>query len=320
MRLEAGELVALPTETVYGLAGDAVRAEAAAAIFQAKERPFFDPLIVHLPTLDWLGRVTLPLAGNRRLAECLVENFWPGPLTLLLPRRPGAVPDLVTAGSKLVAVRMSAHPIFQAVISAFGRPLAAPSANRFGRISPTSGAHVYAELAGRIPLILEAGPTVHGLESTIVSMEPDGTLGILRHGPITEEMLAEFGPVHPRAASTRAAAAPGQGAGHYAPRTRLEIFDPMKTAPEPDAVQRVGWLAFRRDRPPAGASDERVEFLTKDGDLREAAIRFFASLRQLDESGVAKIMAEPVPEIGLGRAIMERLRRAADGSGTAQIL
>ncbi len=316
--LEAGELVALPTETVYGLAGDAGRPDAAAAIFQAKERPFFDPLIVHLPTLEWLERLTLPLPGAGRLAERLVERFWPGPLTLLLPRRPGAVPDLVTAGSSLVAVRMSAHPVFRAVIETFGRPLAAPSANRFGRISPTSGTHVFTELTGRVPLILEAGPTTHGLESTIVAIEPDGSLGILRHGPVTEEMLGEIGCVCPRSGLPDAAAsAPGQGPGHYAPRTPLEILGRADALSGPDNWQGAALLAFRRDMLPAEKVFARVEVLTESGDLQEAAVRFFAALRRLDESGVERIVAEPLPEVGLGRAIMERLRRAAIGSGTA---
>ncbi len=316
--LQAGELVALPTETVYGLAGDAGKPEAAAAIFHAKERPLFDPLIVHLPSFDWLDRVTRSPSGEKRLVERLVERFWPGPLTLLLPRREGAVPDLVTAGGSLVAVRMSAHPVFRAVIEAFGRPLAAPSANRFGRISPTRGAHVYTELAGRIPLILEAGPTAHGLESTIVALGPDGTLGILRHGPITEEMLAEFGPIRRRPEATTAArSAPGQLPGHYAPRTPLEILDLSAKPLVAGSMENAGLLAFRRDAPPEGVFAQ-TEFLTEAGDLRQAAVRFFAALRALDESGVKKLVAEPVPEVDLGRAIMERLRRAAAGSGIAQ--
>ncbi len=314
--LEAGDLVALPTETVYGLAGDAGRQEAAAAIFHAKERPFFDPLIVHLPTLASLERVTIPPPGTGRIAERLVERFWPGPLTILLPRRAGVVPDLITAGSELVAVRMSAHPVFRAVIEALGRPLAAPSANRFGRISPTSGAHVFAELAGRIPLVLEAGPTTHGLESTIVAIAPDGSLGILRHGPITEEMLAEFGPVRTLVGLAGAAAsAPGQGPGHYAPRTPLEIRARAEMVSDLGALPKTGLLAFRRDHGAVGGAFAPVEYLTEAGDLREAAVRFFAALRRLDDAGVEKIVAEPLPEIGLGRAIMERLRRAAAGSG-----
>ena len=310
--LQAGELVALPTETVYGLAGDAGRPETAAAIFQAKDRPLFDPLIVHLPTLDWLERLTRPSPGGIRLAE----KFWPGPLTLVVTRRADCVPDLVTAGGEFVAVRMSAHPVFRAVIEGFGRPLAAPSANRFGRISPTSGAHVLTELGGRIPLILEAGPTTHGLESTIVSVEDDGTLVILRHGPITEEMLAEFAPVRSVGRGIPAvASAPGQLAGHYAPRTPLKLVDDAAT-PMPASVGRTtGLLAFRRDAPPAADLYKTVEFLSEAGGLREAAVRFFAALRRLDESGVDAIVAEPVPEIGVGRAINERLRRAATGSG-----
>ena len=308
--LRAGELVALPTETVYGLAGDATRPETAAAIFQAKDRPLFDPLIVHLPTLAWLEKTTVTPGESVGLVTRLVERYWPGPLTLLLPRQAGAVPDLVTSGGELVAVRMSAHPVFRAVIERFGRPLAAPSANRFGRISPTTGAHVYAELAGRIPLILEAGPTAHGLESTIVQIGPDGTLGILRHGPITEEMLAEHAAVLEPVSQSKTVA-PGQLPGHYAPRTPLEILGPARGA---DGAG-TGLLAFRRDRPPPGHF-ERTEFLTEAGNLREAAARFFAALRRLDESGLARIAAEPVPEHGLGRAIMERLRRAAAGSGS----
>lgn len=319
--LQAGELVALPTETVYGLAGDAGRPESAAAIFQAKDRPLFDPLIVHLPTLDWLDRLTQGSAGEGDLAARLVERFWPGPLTLLLPRRAGAVPDLVTAGGALVAVRMSAHPVFRAVIERFGRPLAAPSANRFGRISPTTGAHVLTELDGRVPLILEAGPTAHGLESTIVAFDPDGALAILRHGPVTAETLAEFGPVRMHSGSTPAtAAAPGQLPGHYAPRTPLEILGSGAVDRPAGEGIATGLLAFRRDSSMrSGHGFERVEFLTESGEMREAAVAFFAALRRLDESGVEKIVAEPVPEVGLGRAIMERLRRAAAGSGMVKL-
>ena len=292
--LQAGELVALPTETVYGLAGDAGRPEVAAAIFHAKDRPLFDPLIVHLPTLEWVERVAQPTRGSGRLVERLVERFWPGPLTLLLPRRPETVPDLVTAGGALVAVRMSAHPVFRSVIEAFGRP-------------------------GRIPLVLDAGPTTHGLESTIVSVGEDGALEILRHGPVTQETLAEFGLVRALPSPTTASAsAPGQLPGHYAPRTPLEIVSPDEKISGAGASANWGRLAFRRDTAPANEEFAKTEYLTTTGDLREAASGFFAALRRLDESGVEKIVAETVPEVGLGRAIMERLRRAAAGSGTRQ--
>lgn len=315
--LAAGELVALPTETVYGLAADAARPEALAAIFQAKERPLFDPLIVHLPDSGWLERLTAPSPGQAALVERLAAAFWPGPLTVVLPRRAEAVPDLVTAGGDLVAVRRSAHEVFRTVVEGLGRPLAAPSANRFGRISPTTGVHVLSELTGRIPLILDAGPTVHGLESTVILPSGDGeTIRVLRHGPVTVEVLGEFARVE---AATDAArqASPGQTPGHYAPRTRLCLPAPGHAAlglkPE-----KLGWLGFRADRPKY--QDERwkaVEYLSDAGDLREAATRLFAALRRLDEAELDLIVAETVPEEGLGRAIMERLRRAAAGSGAA---
>src|SRR5712671_5710068 len=179
--LRAGEPVALPTETVYGLAADALRPDAVMTIFEAKERPLFDPLIVHLPTIEWLARLAAIPDESRDLVETLIAKFWPGPLTLVLPRRE-IVPDLVTAGLETVAVRMSAHPVFRAIIQEFDRPLAAPSANRFGRISPTAAAHVQSELGGRIPLIVEGGATEYGVESTIIKVE-GSAMFLLRAGP-----------------------------------------------------------------------------------------------------------------------------------------
>ncbi len=313
--LAAGQIVALPTETVYGLAADASQPQAVAAVFQAKERPFFDPLIVHLPGVEWLDRLTQPSEEERVLAERLVAAFWPGPLTLLLPRRPEVVPDLVTAGSSLVAVRMSAHPVFQAVLAELRRPVAAPSANRFGRISPTTGEHVRSELAGRVPLILEAGPTRHGLESTIVAFGASGrALSVLRPGPITLEMLAGIAPVSAAAASSgQRTAAPGQAPGHYAPRTPLRFAALGESAAT--GGKRRGLLAFRADVPAVGGLYHLTVTLSRSGDLREAAANLFAALRTLDESGLDLIVADEVPETGLGVAIMERLRRAAAGSG-----
>lgn len=331
--LTAGEPVGLPTETVYGLAADASNPAAVVRIFEAKERPFFDPLIVHVSDRDWLGRVAfLPASDTTkgRLIDRLVTHFWPGPLTLLLPKRPEAVPDLVTAGSPFVAVRSSAHPVFRAVVERFGRPLAAPSANRFGRISPTTGAHVLAELADRISLVLDAGPTPHGVESTIVSFaslhEDDDRLIILRPGPITQEMLAEFGEVDERTQVRVArgetlenSAAPGQLPGHYAPRTPLVLANPDESNPGNNFFgKRIGLLRFARDRTHSEPDDlrtEREEFLSETGDLREAATRLFAALRRLDEAGLDIILAERVPNHGIGVAINERLHRAAAGSG-----
>jgi L-threonylcarbamoyladenylate synthase len=291
--LASGGLVALPTETVYGLAADALDARACAGIFEAKGRPLSDPLIVHLPPGDWLGRICQPDA----LAMALAEEFWPGPLTMVLPRQ-AVVPDIVTAGQETVAVRCSAHPVFRETIEAFGRPLAAPSANRFGRISPTSAAHVAAELDGRIPLILDGGPCEHGLESTIVLVR-DGRLEILRRGPVTIERLGEFAPTGERGAGV---AVPGAMKSHYAPTTPLEIMaDPRPRGP------KEGLLAWAAD----GDGFAVVERPSPSLDLREAAANLYAALRRLDGAGLERIVAEPVPCEGLGAAIMDRLRKAA---------
>jgi L-threonylcarbamoyladenylate synthase len=336
--LAAGETVALPTETVYGLAADALNVDAVAKIFEAKERPYFDPLIVHLPDREWLERVAAIPEESRSLVEALIAKFWPGPLTLVLPRR-DIVPDLVTAGLETVAVRMSAHPVFQAVLARFGRPLAAPSANRFGRISPTAAEHVRTELGGRISLIVDGGPTQHGLESTIVAL--DGTrLRMLRAGPVTAEedlggvwaawrlsqqpppeeaevteMFAQLGVSFPKMMEGRPTAieAPGQLKSHYAPRTPLRLQYPgvhfrfHRRGEEP--IPRVGSLAFQE--PSRAGQFACEEILSPSGDLREAAATLFAKLRRLDEAGLDLILAETVPERGLGIAIMDRLRKAA---------
>ena len=298
--LGAGEPVALPTETVYGLAADAMRPEAVLKIFEAKERPFFDPLIVHLPDETWLDRLAAVPAEDAALVQRLAECFWPGPLTLVLPRR-ACVPDVVASGLPTVALRRSAHPVFRAVVSAFGRPLAAPSANRFGRISPTAAAHVMNELEGRIPLVVDGGPTAHGVESTIVALAK-GRIEILRNGPVTREELAEFAEVTAPGAVAKPIA-PGQLKSHYAPRTPLKIA----ATPQPVPGKRCGLLAWKHPLPGFDA----VETLTPAGDLREAATRLFAAMRLLDEAGLDVILAEPVPETGLGAAIMDRLRKAA---------
>jgi L-threonylcarbamoyladenylate synthase len=295
--LRAGEVVALPTETVYGLAADATRPEAVVKIFEAKERPFFDPLIVHLPDRTWLGRVARQ-DEVFMLVEELADAFWPGPLTLVLPRW-SLVPDLVTAGLETVAVRMSAHPVFREIVRAFGRPLAAPSANRFGRISPTCAEDVVKELGGRIPLVIDGGATTHGLESTIVRVAPE-KLTILRAGPVTREELETYAPVEVASAGERPDA-PGQLKSHYAPRTRLVLGG------QPSG--RAGLLAFQAA--PADSAFAHVEVLAPTGDLREAAATLFAKLRRLDEAGLDIICAESVPEQGLGVAIMDRLRKAA---------
>ncbi|MGI8436554.1 MAG: L-threonylcarbamoyladenylate synthase [Chthoniobacterales bacterium] len=302
--LQAGEAIGLPTETVYGLAADALNTDAVLKIFEAKERPRFDPLIVHLPDAGWLDRLTDPSPVSKTLIASLTSSFWPGPLTLVLPRQ-AAVSDIVAAGLGTVAVRMSAHPVFQRVVESFGRPLAAPSANRFGRISPTTAEHVRSELDGRVPLIVDGGPTLHGLESTIVAVRA-GHIEILRHGPVTAEELGAFADVRPAQLFAHPEA-PGQLASHYAPRTPLVLCTKLSDFALP-AGTRAGALAFG---PFTRTGFTEVRTLSPDSDLREAAANLFRGLRELDQLELDLIVAEEVPETGLGRAIMDRLRRAA---------
>jgi L-threonylcarbamoyladenylate synthase len=301
--LREGKVVALPTETVYGLAADALKGIAVAKIFEAKERPRFDPLIVHLPDRGWLEKVADLTSQDRKMVLQLADAFWPGPFTMVLPKR-DMVPDIVTAGLDTVAVRVSSHPVFGNVIRAFGAPLAAPSANRFGRISPTAAAHVLDELDGRIPLIVDGGPTEHGLESTIVAPR-NGRIEVLRRGPITEERLAEFGGVTVGEAAHRPEA-PGQLPSHYAPKTPLILVDDAQ-AFVPATGQRCGMLSWRTA---AGARFVEVRCLSERQDLREAAANLFRHLRRLDNLGLDLIVAEELPEEGLGAAINDRLRRA----------
>lgn len=319
--LREGEVVALPTETVYGLAADALNAGAVAKIFEAKERPRFDPLIVHLPNHKALAEVAIV---ESPIASQLLEKFWPGPLTIIF-RKCDIVPDIVTAGLETVAVRMSAHPVFREIVSALNRPLAAPSANRFGRVSPTTGQHVLDELDGRIPLIVDGGATEHGIESTIVRIV-DGVIEVLRRGPISEGMLKPFAEVR-RRTSAGVMMAPGQLMTHYAPKTPLALVDELKNFSTPNG-KRVGALFFRSlaatgDHGPrsatqaTGALQEVENFvavrqLSPSGNLREAAANLFRMLRELDAESLDLIVAERVPEEGIGPAINDRLEKASN--------
>jgi L-threonylcarbamoyladenylate synthase len=302
--LQAGEVVALPTETVYGLAGDALSAGAVAKIFETKERPRFDPLIVHLPNREWLERVAIIEDKMRPLIDRLTSSYWPGPLTIVLPKT-DLIPSLATAGLTTVAVRMSAHPIFSEVVQSLDRPLAAPSANRFGRISPTSAADVAEELSGRIALIVDGGPTAYGIESTVVALREDA-MTILRFGPITQEELAGIGEV--RIDSLGKLESPGQLPSHYRPQTPLVIAEDIIAVSVPRG-KRYGALLWS-DSP---FSETFVESrrLSTTSDLREAAANLFRYLRELDHAHLDCIVAEAMPDEGLGLAIMDRLRRAA---------
>ena len=305
--LRQGEAVALPTETVYGLAADALNPIAVAKIFEAKGRPRFDPLIIHLPDPGWLEKVADPLKQHRQLVSSLAEKFWPGPFTMVLPKR-DIIPEIVTAGLETVAVRISAHPIFSEIVSAFGKPLSAPSANRFGRISPTTAKHVLDELNGHIPLIIDAGPTTHGIESTIVAVH-DSKIDILRRGPITSEQLSKFGEVG-IATVREKISVPGQLPSHYAPKTPLRIVDNLKSF-TPMTNERCALLAWTPIK-----NDERfvaIRNLSRQQHLREAAANLFRYLRELDALDVDLIVAERVPGEGLGAAILDRLQRASHG-------
>lgn len=303
--LREGEVVALPTETVYGLAADALNPIAVAKIFEAKERPRFNPLIVHLPNHNWLEQVADIPPGDRHLALTLTEKFWPGPFTIVLRRR-NIVPDIVTAGLDTVAVRLSSHPVFAEIVRELDRPLAAPSANRFGRISPTTAQHVLEELGGRISLVIDAGPTIYGIESTIVRVH-QGEIDVLRLGPITIEQLSEFANVNIVGGEEARISAPGQLPSHYAPKTPLRSIEHAKSF-STDKNQRVGLLAWQ----PIESEKHfaAVRCLSEQQDVREAAVNLFRCLRELDALDLDLILAERVPPQGLGAAIMDRLQRA----------
>jgi L-threonylcarbamoyladenylate synthase len=282
--IAAGGCVAVPTETVYGLAADATNGQAVASIYVAKGRPSFNPLIVHVPDLAAAEQIAVFNDAARDLAR----RYWPGPLTLVLPVQPDSgIASLVTSGLPTIAVRAPAHPVMQHVLRATGRPLAAPSANASGTISPTCAAHVAKSLDGKIPLIIDGGPTSIGLESTIVAVAADGTRRVLRPGPV------DLGQVD---AATAAIESPGQMASHYAPTKPLRL--------NVEAALGDEWLIGFG---PVAGDDT----LSVSGDLMEAAARLFACLHVADGCHRARIAVAPIPQHGLGIAINDRLARAA---------
>ena len=283
----AGEPVAVATETVYGLAADATNAHAVARIYEAKGRPGFNPLIVHIPDLAAAENIGEFNSDARALAHA----YWPGPLTLVVPKREGSpIAALATAGLATIAVRVPAHPAMQALLRTTGRPLAAPSANASGSISPTRASHVIKSLGGRIPLVIDAGPTERGVESTIVAATA-GHLRLLRPGPIVIDAARVSG---------SAIEAPGQLMVHYAPSKPVRLG---ATAAQPGEYL-IGFGAVSGD-----------SSLSPSGDLIEAAARLFELLHVADESAKARIAVAPVPDEGIGGAINDRLRRAAAKSG-----
>jgi L-threonylcarbamoyladenylate synthase len=310
--LREGGLVAFPTETVYGLGADATASQAVAGIYAAKERPRFNPLISHLPDLEAASREGLFNAD----ALALARAFWPGPLTLVVPRAPaGSICDLARAGLDSVALRVPAHPLAQALLRAADRPVAAPSANRSGRISPTSAAHVLGDLDGRIDAVLDGGATQVGLESTIVACLDDHPR-ILRPGGLSRERIeAVLGRrLETAPASDEAPVAPGMLTSHYAPRASVRLD--VREVQAGEAVLLFGAPPFGAPPLPGLEQAAKVLDLSPSGDLTEAATNLFGYLRALDETGAAGIAVAPVPDIGLGEAINDRLRRAAADRGT----
>jgi len=291
--LRGGGLVALPTETVYGLAARADSADAVASIYRAKGRPDFNPLIVHVPSLQ----AARDLAIFDERAEKLAQAFWPGALTLVLPLREGArIAPAVTAGLPTVALRCPAHAVMRAVLEASSLPLAAPSANRSGGVSPTEAAHVAASLGAAVPLVLNGGPCSAGIESTIVALRDNGSWQVLRPGPIEEARISAILGTPPAAVTSAAIEAPGQLASHYAPGKLLRL-DADKAASDEFLI------GFG---PVAGNAT-----LSASGDLAEAAARLYACLHQAAAAPQPRIAVAPIPAHGIGAAIMDRLRRAA---------
>ncbi|NJK62637.1 MAG: threonylcarbamoyl-AMP synthase [Synechococcaceae cyanobacterium SM2_3_1] len=343
-QLQQGELVAIPTETVYGLAGNALDPDAVAKIFAAKERPSFDPLIVHIAKPDLPGSSYVQLLqqdwqlvdlrgfSTQVIAELekILCHCWPGPLTIVLPKQPH-VPDLVTSGLPTVAIRMPDHPVAQQLLQETQLSLAAPSANRFGRISPTTAAAVYGELRGRISLILDGGPCSIGVESSIIALDPAGHLTLMRPGGVGVDQLHQITqlPIQ-RTIPGAPVEAPGQLLSHYAPRKPLWMLPaPVHRLSDHDLQDRLrrllqpeikcGLLCFQNQDPHPMTRFRRiwgvtphVEILSPQGDLGEAARTLFTKLRELDEGPASILFTEPCPHAhGLGYAIADRLGRAS---------
>jgi len=302
--LEAGKLVAIPTETVYGLAANALDSEAVLGIFKAKNRPQFDPLIVHVsPRLLDLYRFELPKGAQK-----LIESFWPGPLTVLIPR-PNFIPEIVTSGLPLVGLRMPRHPLTLELLEMLDFPIAAPSANPFMYVSPTTAKHVENQLGKQVDYILDGGPADIGLESTIVSFENPLQPCIVRLGGLeVSELEAIVGPMKMEISNNSNPKAPGQLDKHYATKVRLRLSN---TFNETFIMNQGAGTAIIGMQIPSSVKAEYRFELSASGDLHEAARNLFSYLREADEKGVAEIVAVAVPDKGIGKAINDRLRRAA---------
>jgi L-threonylcarbamoyladenylate synthase len=302
--IQKGGIVAFPTETVYGLGADAFNPLAVARIFEVKRRPSFDPLIVHVANPADVKKLVKEIPSN---AKKLIERFWPGPLTVVLLKEED-IPDIVTAGLPTLAIRMPSHPMALSLIRESNTPIAAPSANLFGYLSPTTAEHVREQLGDQVDLILDGGPCSVGVESTIVSFLEERPK-LLRPGGVSlEEIESIIGKVEVHPIGEERPQAPGMLPKHYAPRTPI-VLDWDKKNLNLLEDKNIGFLAFKE--PKNYLKIRSIEILSKKGDIREAAANLFAAIRRLDALDLDLILAEPIPEVGLGRAIMDRLRRAS---------
>lgn len=297
--LQQGNVVAFPTETVYGLGANALNAEAVTKIFEIKQRPFFDPLIVHVDSCDMVQQVVATLPD---IALRCMEVFWPGPLTLVLPKS-NSIPKIVTAGLDTVAVRMPQHEVAQKLIQASGMPIAAPSANPFGYLSPTTAEHVAKQLGDKVDIILDGGKCPVGVESTIIKIEGN-TITLLRHGGIpVEDIEAIAGKI--TVIQHMHVEAPGQLPYHYAPKTKIVLVKDIHTIPD-DSL--CGIILFKKRILPF--KNIHTMYLSDNGDMRQAAANLFTCLHTLDAMKLAVIYVEEIPQVGLGQAIMDRLQKA----------
>ncbi len=302
--LEGGALVAIPTETVYGLAANALEPLAVARIFEVKNRPSFDPLIVHVASLDRAREFVKEIPDQ---AHCLVNQLWPGPLTILL-NKTEKIPDIVTSGLDRVGIRCPDHPLTRTLLEQLSFPLAAPSANPFGYVSPTTAQHVQDQLGDKIPYILDGGACTVGIESTVIGWENSRPV-IYRMGGISVEQIESvIGKVSVQTHSSSNPQAPGQLQSHYAPRKKFLLGDLEKLA-KSNAGRQVGILSFSKNF--SGIPKENQLVLSPSSSLTEAAHNLFSMLRQFDQMSIEVVLAEEVPNEGLGRAINDRLRRAA---------
>jgi L-threonylcarbamoyladenylate synthase len=301
--LGSGEIAAIPTETVYGLAANALDARAVAKIFEVKNRPHFDPLIIHVKSIKAINEYVVEVP---QWAKELAAKFMPGPLTLILEKNE-KIPDIVTAGLNTVGIRIPDHPLVLALLSALDFPLAAPSANPFGYISPTNAQHVYDQLNQKIPYILDGGPCSIGIESTIVGVNENRKPAILRLGGTSvEDIQGVIGTCEVETHSTSNPMNPGRLEHHYAPRHPL-VFGSMNF--EGYTPKEIGIISFQTEYP--GIPREQQHVLSPTGDLHEAAQKIFSAMRALDTTDIKIIFAEHFPDTGLGRAINDRLKRAS---------